>query len=115
MRDIAVIGYARSALEAQSALDEVELTQQVCSAVCSQVGLAQRDIGFTVSGSCDFVSGRPFSFVSALDGVGAFPPIRESHVEMDGAFALYEAWVRLQHGDIDTALVYALDSRAWLI
>ena len=22
---------------------------------------------------------------------------------MDGAFALYEAWVRLQHGDIDTA------------
>src|SRR5262249_20727502 len=30
-----------------------------------------------------------------------------SHVEMDGAFALYEAWVRLQHGDVDTALVYA--------
>jgi acetyl-CoA acetyltransferase len=26
---------------------------------------------------------------------------------MDGAWALYEAWVRLQHGDIDTALVYA--------
>jgi acetyl-CoA acetyltransferase len=25
---------------------------------------------------------------------------------MDGAFALYEAWVRLQHGDIDSALVY---------
>ncbi|MCU1447983.1 MAG: nonspecific lipid transfer protein, partial [Acidimicrobiales bacterium] len=30
-----------------------------------------------------------------------------SHVEMDGAWALYEAWVRLQYGDIDTALVYA--------
>src|SRR3954454_11965172 len=26
---------------------------------------------------------------------------------MDGAFALYDAWVLLQHGDIDTALVYA--------
>jgi acetyl-CoA acetyltransferase len=25
---------------------------------------------------------------------------------MDGAWALYEAWVRLQHGDIDSALVY---------
>jgi acetyl-CoA acetyltransferase len=25
---------------------------------------------------------------------------------MDGAWALYEAWVRLQHGDIDTALVF---------
>jgi acetyl-CoA acetyltransferase len=26
---------------------------------------------------------------------------------MDGAFALYEAWVRLQEGDIDAALVYS--------
>jgi acetyl-CoA acetyltransferase len=26
---------------------------------------------------------------------------------MDGAWALYEAWVRLQHGDIDSAVVYA--------
>ena len=26
---------------------------------------------------------------------------------MDGAWALYEAWVRLQHGDVDSALVYA--------
>jgi hypothetical protein len=26
---------------------------------------------------------------------------------MDGAWALYEAWVRLQHGDIDVALVFA--------
>ena len=43
----------------------------------------------------------------ALDAVGAWPPIAESHVEMDGAWALYEAWVRLQHGDVDTALVYA--------
>ena len=27
---------------------------------------------------------------------------------MDGAWALYEAWVRLQHGDVDSALVYAV-------
>ena len=25
---------------------------------------------------------------------------------MDGAWALYEAWVKLQLGEIDTALVY---------
>ena len=41
-----------------------------------------------------------------LEAEGAWPPISESHVEMDGAWALYEAWVRLQHGDIDTALVF---------
>src|SRR4029077_14639606 len=50
--------------------------------------------------------GGPFSFVAALDAVGVWPPIRESHVEMDGAWALYEAWVLLQEGEIDAALVY---------
>jgi acetyl-CoA acetyltransferase len=38
--------------------------------------------------------------------VGVWPPKSESHVEMDAAWALYEAWVRLQEGDVDTALVY---------
>ncbi len=42
-----------------------------------------------------------------LDGVGAWPPISESHVEMDGAWALHEAWVKIQTGEADTALVYA--------
>ncbi|MGH8983197.1 MAG: thiolase domain-containing protein, partial [Acidimicrobiia bacterium] len=64
-------------------------------------------IGFTVSGSCDYLAGAPFAFVMGLDAVGAWPPIRESHVEMDGAWAMYEAWVRLQHGDVDSALVYS--------
>ena len=105
MRPVAIVAFAHSELDGPSDLDEVELIQSVCSSVRQQVGLSQQEIGFTVSGSSDFLSGRPFSFVSALDGVGAFPPIEESHVEMDGAFALYEAWVRLQHGDIDTAMV----------
>ena len=33
--------------------------------------------------------------------------MRESHVEMDGAWALYEAWTLLQEGELDTALVYS--------
>ena len=43
--------------------------------------------------------GQAFSFVMTLDGVGPWPPIQESHVEMDGAWALYEAWVKLQLGE----------------
>ena len=42
-----------------------------------------------------------------LDAVGPVPPIAESHVEMDGAWALYETWVKFQMGVIDTALVYS--------
>ena len=49
---------------------------------------------------------QSFAFVGNLEVTGAWPPISESHVEMDGAWALYEAWVRLQHGDVDTALVF---------
>jgi len=71
-----------------------------------RAGITQKDIGFTVSGSCDYLQGQAFAFVTALDAIGPWPPIDESHVEMDGAWALYEAWMRLQYGDIDTALVY---------
>ena len=48
---------------------------------------------------------RTWIFVQNVDGYGAWPPVYESHVEMDGAWALFEGWIRLQMGDIDTALV----------
>lgn len=87
--------------------DDVELVQAVIHDVITRAGIDRRRVGFTVFGSADYLLGRPFSFVSALDGAAPWPPIAESHVEMDGAFALYEAWVRLQHGDIDCALAFA--------
>ena len=54
-------------------------------------GLTRSDIGFWCSGSSDYLAGRAFSFVSAVDAIGAVPPTMESHVEMDAAWALYEA------------------------
>jgi acetyl-CoA acetyltransferase len=69
--------------------------------------LARQEIGFTCSGSSDYLQGQSFAFVGALDAVGAWPPIKESHVEMDGAWALYEAWIKIQTGDVDSALVYS--------
>jgi acetyl-CoA acetyltransferase len=41
-----------------------------------------------------------------VDAIGAFPPVMESHVEMDGAWALYEAWVKILTGEVDVALAY---------
>jgi len=108
MRDVAIVSFSQlPSVKVIDAADEPELVQPVTSDAMRQVGLTQDDIGFTCSGSTDYLPGRPFSFVAAVDGLKAFPPIRESHVEMDGAFALYEAWVRLLHGDIDTALVFS--------
>src|SRR5918999_4888172 len=105
-RDVAVVAFTQTELTAEdSGLSEVELLAPVIHAIKERTGLGR--FGFTCSGSCDYLAGAPFSFVSALDAVGAWPPISESHVEMDAAWALYEAWVRLQHGDVDTALVFS--------
>jgi acetyl-CoA acetyltransferase len=106
MRDVAIVSFSRF-VAPRSTDDEVEMLVPVITDAIRESGIPKKEIGFTVSGSCDYLGGRPFSFVMALDAVGAWPPISESHVEMDGAWALYEAWVRLQHGDIDSALVYA--------
>ena len=106
-RPVAVVSYAQHAARREDTRNEVEILLPVLREVLEPTGLSSQDIGFTVSGSSDYLAGQAFAFVSALDAVGPWPPISESHVEMDGAWALYEAWVRLQHGDIDTALVYA--------
>ena len=68
-------------------------------------GLNRADVDFTCAGSCDYITGQAFSFVQNIDAIGAWPPKRDSHVEMDGAWALYEAWLRLQEGDIEIAVV----------
>ncbi len=113
MRDIAVIAFAQMPnVRAETVLNEVEMLMPVIQDVRRRAGLDQQEIGFTCSGSTDYLSGQAFSFVSTLDGVGPWPPIQESHVEMDGAWALYEAWVKLQLGDLDTALVYCYGKSA---
>ena len=77
----------------------------VITAALEPIGLTRADVDFTCLGSCDYITGQAFSFVSNLDAIGAWPPKRDSHVEMDGAWALYEAWLRLQEGDIEIAVV----------
>jgi acetyl-CoA acetyltransferase len=104
--EIAIIGYAQSPSWREAELTEPQFLFPIISEAIEQAGLERRDIGFTCAGSCDYLSGQTFAFVMNLEAVGAWPPIMESHVEMDGAWALYEAWVRLQHGGIDTALVF---------
>jgi hypothetical protein len=106
-RPVAIVSWASFETPSEPARNEVEMLLPVIQEAVGKVGLTQKDIGFTVSGSSDYLQGFPFAFVGALDAVGAWPPIRESHVEMDGAFALYEAVNVLQEDGIDTALVYA--------
>jgi acetyl-CoA acetyltransferase len=106
--DVAVIGFAQSPVEREGAgtTNGVEMLVPIFAEVLQNTGLTKNDIGFWCSGSSDYLAGRAFSFVSAVDAIGAVPPVAESHVEMDAAWALYEAWVKILIGDADIALAY---------
>jgi len=106
--DVAVVGFAQSPCvrHGDGTTSGVEMLVPIFHEVLAATGLAKQDIGFWCSGSSDYLAGRAFSFVQAVDAIGAFPPIMESHVEMDGAWALYEAWVKILTGDADIALAY---------
>jgi acetyl-CoA acetyltransferase len=108
MRQVAIVGFAPSPVRVRddSTTGGVEMLAPILREAYAQTGLTRRDIGFWCSGSSDYLAGRAFSFVQAVDALGVVPPIMESHVEMDGAWALYEAWVKIVCGDADIALVY---------
>jgi acetyl-CoA acetyltransferase len=104
---VAVVSFAQADnLRRESHRNEVETLMPVFAEVFGNIGITKDDVDFICSGSTDYLVGGPFSFVSALDAIGVWPPRSESHVEMDGAWALYEAWVALQDEGVDTALVY---------
>lgn len=107
MREVAVVGFAQRAMrEFVGSPNCVELLVPILGELWEQTGWTKSEIGFWCSGSSDYLAGRSFSFVTAIDALGAVPPISESHVEMDAAWALYEAWLKIQTGEADTALVY---------
>jgi len=102
--DIAIIGWSISPMVRNTDYTEAQLLNQVISGAVEDAGITRKEVDFTCAGSCDYVAGQAFSFVQNIDALGAWPPKRDSHVEMDGAWALYEAWLRLQMDDIDVAL-----------
>ncbi|BBX84741.1 thiolase domain-containing protein [Mycolicibacterium aubagnense] len=106
--DVAVVGFAHAphVRRTDGTTNGVEMLMPCFAKLYAELGLKQTDIGFWCSGSSDYLAGRAFSFISAIDSIGAIPPINESHVEMDAAWALYEAYIKILTGEVDTALVY---------
>jgi acetyl-CoA acetyltransferase len=107
-RDVAVVGFAHAphVRRTDGTTNGVEMLMPCFAQLYSDLGITKADIGFWCSGSSDYLAGRAFSFISAIDSIGAVPPINESHVEMDAAWALFEAYIKLLTGEVDTALVY---------
>ena len=108
MTDIAIIAFQQSdAVADAGAVNEVELIMPVLRRVFAQADLNNaQDVDFVCSGSCDYLQGAAFAFVLGVDALGAVPPIKESHVEMDAAWALYESILKIRMGHAESALIY---------
>lgn len=106
LRNVAIVGFAQLPIVAR---DEHRMATEMLYPVVRQAladcGVARDDIDYQIAGSTDYMDGRPFGFVTALDVIGSWPPRQDLHLEMDGAFCAYYAWVRMQAGDCDTAIV----------
>ena len=108
MRDVDIVSYSQSrSVRTERNQNEVEMLMPLIKEAVKNSGIPKEEIGFTCSGSTDYLSGQSFAFVMAVDAVGAWPPINESHVEMDGAWALYEAWIKIQCGEVDSAMTFS--------
>ena len=108
MREVAIIAFGQTPNRRKELhRNDAEMVAPVVADVLKGVGISRSDVDFTCSGSSDFLAGYSFSWVMAIDALGAWPPIQESHIEGEAAWALYEAWVKmLCHEEIEVALVY---------
>ncbi len=106
LRNVAVVGFAQAPIVAHDAHRmATEMLYPVVRQALAQCGVERDAIDYQTAGSADYIDGRPFGFVAALDVMGTWPPRQDSHLEMDAAFAAYYAWIRMQAGECDTALV----------
>ena len=106
LRNVAVVGFAQAPIVAHDAHRMApEMLYPVVREALAQCGVERDAIDYPTAGSADYIDGRPFGFVAALDVMGTWPPRQDSHLEMDAAFAAYYAWIRMQAGECDTALV----------
>ena len=73
MRDVAIVSFAQHSQRREDTRNEIEILLPVIRDALAPTGLKTQDMGFTVSGSTDYLAGQAFAFVSALDAVGPWP------------------------------------------
>jgi acetyl-CoA acetyltransferase len=106
LRNVAVVGFAQAPIVAADEHHTAsEMLYPVVRAALAQCGVERKDIDYQCAGSSDYVDGRAFSFSQAMEVMGAWPPVQDSHVEMDAVFAAHLVWVKMQAEEADTAIV----------
>jgi acetyl-CoA acetyltransferase len=106
LRNVAVVGFAQAPIvDAEPHRTAPEMLYPVVKQALESCGVERKDIDYQCAGSSDYVDGRAFSFSQVLEVMGAWPPVQDSHVEMDAVWAAHLVWVKMQAFECDTAIV----------
>ena len=105
MRRVAVVGFASEVVPAPDGRNEAELAAPAVDRALAAAGVARSEVGVLCTAGSEFLNGVVGTVMGAFDALPGWPPRSHSHLEADGAFALYEAWVRLMAGEAELALV----------
>jgi acetyl-CoA acetyltransferase len=106
-RRVTVVGYASDVQPDTAGRTDAELLAPVVDGALDGAGLGREDIDVIVSASSEFLNGVIGTVMGAFDALPGWPPRPHAHHEGDGAFAFFEAWIRLLAGEGATALVCA--------
>jgi acetyl-CoA acetyltransferase len=104
---IAVTGFAWDVTAESDGRNDAELLGPVVDRALEMSSIPPAEIGVVGSAGAEFLNGVVGGVMGAFDALPGWPPRTHSHLEADGAFALYECWVRLLAGEAGAALVCA--------
>jgi hypothetical protein len=105
--NVAVVGASGVIAPIGDGRNDAELLAPVVDRALTDAGVARDEIGIVCSAGSEFLNGVVGGVMGAFDAFPGWPPRIHSHLEGDGAFALWEAWIRLLAGEAKTALVCA--------
>jgi acetyl-CoA acetyltransferase len=107
MTRVAVVGAASEVVLTSDGRNDAELLAPVVERALRASGISPSAIGVVGTASSEFLNGVVGGVMGAFDAIPGWPPRTHSHLEADGAFSLYECWVRLMAGESGAALVCA--------
>jgi len=103
-RKIAIVGYAQTRHESDAANTREGMVFEVAKGALDKAGITREAVDTVINVSSDYQDGRTISNLFLVMAEGAYLK-DESKVEMDGAFGVLYAMMRILSGNHDTALV----------
>jgi len=103
-KEVAIVGYAQTRYETDSDASREMLVLEVAEGALRSAGINRDDIDTVITANNDYLDGRTISNMRLVEPAGAWLK-DESKVEMDGAYAVLYALMRILSGDHEVALV----------